>query len=173
MSETEADAAWRGFHRRWPKLKPPLRADADVCAAIRALIAGRDEATLLLGVTPELADLGASTIAVDWNAKLIAFIWPGNTAERRAILGNWLHLPCADNSISAVIGDGSMNCLHYPAGYDRVFAELARAMRPRARLAVRFYLTPENCDGVARVRDDTLSGRNKGFHPASSSRTIR
>jgi hypothetical protein len=63
-----------------------------------------------------------------------------------------------------VIGDGSLDCLNYPSGYTRIFSELARAMRPGARLAVRLYLTPEACEDVETVRVNTLSGRNKGFH---------
>jgi hypothetical protein len=164
MSETERDTGWQGFYRRWPRLKPPLKPDADVCTAIRNLIAGHDEHALLLGVTPELAGLARVTVAVDWNRNMIRYIWPGDTDTRKAILGNWLHLPCAAGSISAAIGDGSLDCLDYPAGYHRIFAELARAMRPGARLAIRFYLTPEDCEDAAAVRANTLSGRNKGFH---------
>jgi hypothetical protein len=96
MSETEPDPGWRGFYRRWPRLKPPLRADADVCAAIASLIAGHDERALLLGVTPELAGLARFTVAVDWNGKMIEHIWPGDDATRRAVLANWLYLPCTD-----------------------------------------------------------------------------
>lgn len=95
---------------------------------------------------------------------MIAHIWPGDTERRNAVLGNWLHLPCAGASMSAAIGDGSFNCLEYPSGYRRVFSELSRTMRRGGRLAVRVYLTPDDCERSETVGANTLAGRNKGFH---------
>ena len=157
------ETPWSGFHRRWPRLKPPLRPNAEVSAALTDLIADRSERALLLGVTPEFSDIALSTVAIDRSDKMIVLAWPGNSATRHAINGNWLSLPCADRCFSAVLGDGSLNCLNYPSEYERVYKELARVMRLGGRLAIRAYLTPESGDSLAGVREDAMAGRVKGI----------
>lgn len=159
-----SDTPWSEFHRRWPRLTPPLRPNADICAALKRLIAGRDERALMLGVTPELTVLAKDTVAVDWSDKMLALVWPGNTVARRAVKGNWLEMPCADRSFDSAIGDGSLNCLAYEEGYRLVFAQLARVLKPGGRVAIRMYLTPENCEPLDGVRDKAMSGRVKGIH---------
>ena len=43
-------------------------------------------------------------------------MFPANEA---AVCGNWLALPIREASSDLVIGDGSINCLTYPAGVSR------------------------------------------------------
>jgi len=81
---------------------------------------------LLLGVTPELADLGHDTIAVDRNESMIAHIWPGDTARCRAVKGEWVALPLEPQSVSAAVGDGSLSALTFPSEQGRLLSELAR-----------------------------------------------
>ena len=155
---------WDGFHRRWSRLKPPLRANAEVVAAIGQAIAGHDGRALLLGVTPELADIARTTVAVDFSEAMIAHIWPGDSETRRALHGDWLALPpVAPPALSAVIGDGSLNVIDY-ADYPALFVQLERVLAQGARLAVRVYRTPEPCDSIEQVRDKTLAGGAGGFH---------
>ena len=154
MSETP----WSEFHRRWPKLKPPLRPNEEVVAALRDAIAGGAERALLLGLTPELSEVAQETVAVDWSDKMLAMVWPGNTASRRAVQANWLQLPCKVGAFSAAIGDGSLNCLEYPRQYRLVFEELSRALRPGARLAVRVFLTPDPCETLAQLQNAAMAG---------------
>jgi hypothetical protein len=149
---------WSEFHRRWHRLKPPLRPNEEVRAALGDAISGHDQRVLLLGLTPELCEIGQQTVAVDWSAKMLAAVWPGNTATRHAVRGNWLDIPCTDGAFSAVIGDGSLNCLVHPSGYARVFDQLAWALRPGARVAIRMFLTPEPCETLAELRDATVAG---------------
>ncbi len=158
------ESTWSKFHLRWARLKPPLRANAEVCAALKGLIFNCSERTLLLGVTPELSTLGLDTVAVDWSEKMLSFIWPGNSATRRAVGADWRAFPFASRSFTAVIGDGSLNCIKYPQDYPRVFRELARVLRPGAQIALRMYLTPEPCDSLDEVRDDTMAGRVDNIH---------
>src|SRR5208282_662795 len=56
---------WSRYHAAWNKLAPPLRPNAEVCAAIRRLLGERAGPVLLLGVTPELADVAPRVVAVD------------------------------------------------------------------------------------------------------------
>jgi len=155
---------WSDFHRRWLRLKPPLRPNEEVRAAIRAALAGSLEHALLLGVTPELSDIALNTTAVDRSAMMIALAWPGNTPMRKAVNGNWLNLPCRDRLFSAVLGDGSLNCLDYPQGYRRLYEQLGRVLLPEAKLAIRCYVTPDSCETLAVVREQTMAGRRRGFH---------
>jgi hypothetical protein len=154
----------RRFSSRWSRLKPPLRPHPDVCAVVRTLIRDHAARVLLLGVTPEFADLAMQTVAIDGSDQSLALIWPGNRPTRRAVKGNWLSLPCADQSFSAALGDGSLSCLEYPSGYRRILRELARTMEPGGRIALRLYSTPDQCESVAAVRDKTMTGRVGSIH---------
>ena len=157
-------APWAAFYRLWRSSAPPLRPHADVYLAVRELVTSHTARVLLLGVTPELADIGRQTFAVDTSESAIAVIWPGSTVARHALLGDWRQLPCADDSLSAAIGDGSLNCVTYPSGYERIFAELARAVRFGGRIVIRVYVTPRACESIADVRDAAFAGRVGTIH---------
>lgn len=158
-----SDQGWATFHRRWARLKPPLRANGQVVAALGHIIEGHDDLALVLGVTPELADIAADTVAMDWSETMIAHVWPGDTPRRRAVLGDWLRMPTPARRFSAVIGDGSLNVIahaHYPA----LFGQLSGVLAPGARLAVRVYETPTPCESWAGLRQALLAGEVGGFH---------
>lgn len=152
------DRPYSAFSQHFPTLKPPLASTPEVGAAIAAAIEGRESHGLLLGVTPALTGLCRDVTAVDWNAPMIARVWPGDTVTRRAIEADWRALPVQDSIFTAVIGDGSFNCLSYPDDYRRVFAELARVLRPGARFAVRFFTAPSPAETFASIHRAALSG---------------
>ncbi len=152
------DRPYRDFSQHFPTLKPPLASTPEVGAAIAEAIGDRNGYGLLLGVTPALTGLCDRLVAMDWNASLIARVWPGDTAERRAVEADWRAMPLDDATFTAAIGDGSFNCLQYPGDYRAVFAELARVLTPGARFAVRFFTTPDPCESLADIRDAALTG---------------
>lgn len=152
------------FYGRWVCHGPPLRPPSAVPLAMRELIARHDAHVLLLGVTPELADIATRTCAVDRSRQMVSGVWPGDTGTRRAVRGNWLNLPCGDGVFSAAIGDGSFNCLEFPHGYIGLFAELARALRPGAPVIARVYLAPAGADSLTRVRSQALAGAISSIH---------
>jgi hypothetical protein len=154
---------WQNFHARWSRLQPPLRANGEVVAAIAAAIDHHRANALLLGVTPELSGIAERTTAVDWDKGMIAHIWPGDTPARRAVLADWREMSFASHRFTAVIGDGSLNSVPY-AEWQRVFARLAELLLPGARLAIRVYETPDNCETVAQIRRDAIEGFGGGFH---------
>jgi hypothetical protein len=154
---------WDDFHRRWSRLTPPLRANQEVVAAITRLIADRKERALLLGVTPELANIADSIVAVDKSQSMIDRIWPGDTQARKAVLGNWQQIPLSRREFTTVIGDGSLNTIAF-ADYAVVFSQLEKILLPGARLAVRIYETPERCETMDEIRSATMAGRAGGFH---------
>lgn len=155
---------WNEYHRHWSRLKPPLRPDSDVVAAFTHALAGHNERVLLLGVTQELAAIGAHVTAIDRNASMIANIWPGDTNARRALCGDWLALPFDENEFTAVIGDGSLSAIQYPADYRTLFAQLARVLKPDGVFACRLFLTPSEVESVEEVKALALAGKVTSFH---------
>ncbi len=149
---------WGVFHQHFPTLKPPLAVSPDVVAVVRHAIADHKTRGLLLGVTPALSELCDRTTAVDWSGAMIARVWPGDTSARQAVEADWRAMPVTEPSFTAVVGDGSFNCLTYPDDYARVFAELARVLLPGGRLAVRFFTTPDPGEALADIRHAALAG---------------
>ncbi|HME61478.1 MAG TPA: methyltransferase type 11, partial [Candidatus Binatia bacterium] len=66
------------YHHAWSHLTPPLRPPAAVVAAVRNQIRDKHGRALLLGVTPELADVTPQLVAVDRNFSMVANVWPGD-----------------------------------------------------------------------------------------------
>jgi ubiquinone/menaquinone biosynthesis C-methylase UbiE len=155
---------WEDMARKWARVKPPLRPNAEVAAAVKAELAPLGGPTLLLGVTPELATIAAPLIGIDRNPGMIACAWPGNAPGRHAVQGDWLAMPVAGDSIANAIGDGSFNTLAYPDGYVRLFDQLARVLKPGGRVIVRNFTTPVAGDTLAAVRAATLARRIVSLH---------
>jgi hypothetical protein len=155
---------WAEYHRRWRELRPPQRPHADVVSRVRSLLTGHGSSVLLLGVTPELTDIGASTFALDSSAGAVAAIWPGDTLTRRAVRGEWQHVPAPAGAFSAAIGDGSLNCVEFPCDYVRVLSELARSVRIGGRIVIRVYVTPGVCESLAEVRAAVMAGAVGSVH---------
>lgn len=152
-----------GFHRRWTRLKPPLRPDEQIVSAYRRAIEAHDKRVLLLGVTAELANLGDTVVAVDQSRKMIANAWPGDTETRKAVHGNWLAMPLESREFTAVIGDGVMTGIEFPQ-YETLFSQIGNLLLPGSRLAIRLYETPEPGETVAQVQEQTMAGKIAGFH---------
>jgi SAM-dependent methyltransferase len=153
----------RDFHRRWPTLQPPLRPPVSVAAQIAQALGSVDDPILLLGVTPELAGINRAIVAVDWNPRMIALAWPGDTADRHALLGDWKAMPLADASVGGAMGDGALTMLDWPGDAERVLAELHRVVRPGGRVAIRCFATPVGHPDVAAICAEALSGA-RAFH---------
>ncbi len=155
---------WNDFHRRWARIKAPLRPNAEIVAVFEAALAGHASRVLLLGVTQELADLGRELVAVDRSAGMIEHVWPGDLPRRHAFLGDWLDLKFPKGHFSAVIGDGSLSTLLYPAGHRAFYAQLEHLLEPGGRFIVRTFAAPEEGDTVDAVADRALAGRIANFH---------
>jgi hypothetical protein len=159
-----AQSHWEDYHRRWSRIGPPLRPDADVVRAFEDAIAGHDEHVLLLGVTRELADLGKQLTAIDKNEGQIANVWPGNNSRREAKRGDWSALPCADAVFSAAIGDGSANFPLYPDGIRIFFGEMARVLKSDGVLALRVFATPEYPEAIGELHEHVMRRGIASFH---------
>jgi hypothetical protein len=158
-----ANNHWQVYHRAWSQLTVPLRPHADVIASYRSLLQGRTGRTLLLGVTPELADLMPETTAVDHNEAMITHIWPGNTASRRAVCADWRNSSFLARAFSQCVGDGSLSSLAFD-DIATVMRELDRIVARGGRLILRAYLAPDRTEAISGLKEAALSGLLPNFH---------
>lgn len=155
---------WEKLQRHWSLLGPPLKPPPEAVDAYRDILRPRDAEVVLLGVTPELADLGRTVVALDESEQMIAMVWPGDTASRRAIRGSWFDMPFEDATVGLVAGDGCVSVLDTPATRARFFAEVARVLRPGGRAALRAFASPEAPEPLDAVRVRALGGGVSSFH---------
>jgi hypothetical protein len=155
---------WNEFHRAWSKLAPPLRPHPQVIDAVHAQVRGVPGRALLLGVTPELADLRPQLVAVDHNYAMVANIWPGDTATRWAVVGNWLTPSFRPGFFGVCVGDASLNNLHYPDQWRTFCDRLNELLAPGGKFACRITTAPEPGETLGSVRDAALSGAIGNFH---------
>jgi SAM-dependent methyltransferase len=154
----------QGYHRVWSLLIPPLRPHPNVISGYRQAFAGRSGRMLLLGVTPELADIAPDLIAVDRNAPMIANVWPGDTAARKAVQGEWRNLDFPDGTFANCVGDLSLVSQPYPDDALACVREIARVLGPGGRFACRVILPPERAESEAELREAAQSGQIGNFH---------
>lgn len=137
-------------------------------AAHAALLGERPLSALLLGVTPDVANLSwpsrSNLLAVDSSAPMVNGVWPGDVPEVRwGVCGSWLEPPCRDSSLDIVTGDGSINCLRYPETSRALAASIHRALRRDGVLILRVYAQPEPKEEPEQVFEDALSRRIPTF----------
>lgn len=161
---TASGSHFRRYYLAWSELTSPLRPHRDVVSAVKDAIGTPGGPTLLLGVTPELADVAAGLVAVDRNHSMIANIWPGNTGRSTALVGDWMALGFRSATFAACVGDGSLIAAHYPSDHAVLFAEIARVLCPGATLVLRAYVRPDAGDTALAVRQAALDGGLHDFH---------
>jgi SAM-dependent methyltransferase len=155
---------WKDYYRAWSQLTPPLRPHPQVVAAVAAEIGDTPGRTLLLGVTPELADIADDLVAVDRNYSLVSHVWPGNTQARRAMVGDWLNTNFTPGSFTTCLGDGSLSVVEFPRGTLLLCERIYEALRSGGRFVGRVYLAPEPGETVATVKAAAGSGAIRNFH---------
>ncbi len=158
------ESYWNNIPRHWARLGPPVRPNREVVEVFSRQIAEVPGKVLLLGVTPELADIGADVTAVDRNANMIKYIWPGDSASRRSCNGDWRNLQFAGGTFGSCVGDGSLNALTYPEDIAKVLRGVSQVLRPGGRFVCRLYLTPDRCESLEDVRAAAMNGGIHGFH---------
>jgi hypothetical protein len=149
---------WREYPGRWGLVSPPLRPTPETVQRIQTIVGGRSVPALLLGVTPELAQAFEALVAVDFNPAMIAKVWPGDTATKRAIDANWLHLTAKHGSFRAVIGDGSLNNIACPSEIRRLLNIVMELLEPGGTFACRLFERPNSLISEDVLRR-TISGR--------------
>lgn len=155
---------WDNYHRHWMLLEAPLRPTPETVAIFERELDLADADVLLLGVTPELAVLGRSMLAVDQSAAMISGVWAGDNASRRAVAGNWLDLPVGGASADAVIGDGCLSAVDSKMARDTLLGEIARVLKPGRRAAIRVFAGPETTEDLPGIEAQVLAGGIENFH---------
>jgi SAM-dependent methyltransferase len=165
---------WDGFAQSYARLGPPLRPTTGDIEFLEKTVADYARTNgmqrldaLLLGVTPDIVCMRwpdvTSLVAVDSSLPMARAVWPGNVAGiRNVVCGDWLSLPRRPSSCDVVIGDGSINCLRYPGGFDDFAAAVSSVLRPNGVLILRVYLQAVPRESA----DDVLSdaGSISSFH---------
>jgi SAM-dependent methyltransferase len=152
------------YHRAWSQLGPPLRPPPETIVAFREQLKDVHGRTLLLGVTPELAEAVPDLIAIDRNYSMVANVWPGNTPTRFAFVADWRRANFKSDTFSICLGDGSLSFLTFPREAVALFLELNRIVKAGGRAVFRVYLAPDIAEKTTALRDEVLSGKIRNFH---------
>lgn len=155
---------WSDFASKWHRMASPLRPCPEDVDIIQRALAPGGGSYLLLGVTPELTNPPGHLTALDHNAAMIGAVWPGNHSRRNAVQGDWLQMPFAAHSFDAIIGDGSLTLLSYPAQYRGVLAQCKQMLKPGGKILIRLFASPEQAETCADVCAAALDGRIGSFH---------
>ncbi|MBL8905190.1 MAG: class I SAM-dependent methyltransferase [Rhizobiales bacterium] len=155
---------WQTYHRRWSGLEAPLRPNSEIRARIVDLVGSGSDRVLLLGVTPELALSFENVVAVDKSAAMIANIWPGDGAKRRAIQADWLELDGSLGRFTAAIGDGSGNVLSHPGEIRQLLLTVREHLEPGGRFVCRLYARPEKPWSWQELLDEAAGRATVNFH---------
>ncbi len=161
MSPSTPNDHWLNLAGQWNRLGPPLRPCAEDVENFRQAMSDDAGRCLLLGVTPELADISVQLTAIDNSAAMIDALWSGRPV---AILGDWLDLPFAPATFNTVIGDGCLVLLAQPVQQRRLFEQLVRVIAPGGKILLRVFVSPEQSESRESVCRDALQGKMRGFH---------
>lgn len=159
-----SDGGWREFHKRAAVLGLPQVPNAAIAGRYARLIEHHDARVLLLGITRALADLGRDLTAIDKSQTQIDRMWPGDRADRRALLGDWLEMEPPRRRFSAAIGDGCLSTLEWPGDYCRVTERVAEMLEPGGVVAIRCFIAPDEPDTLEQIADEVLSGSETDVH---------
>lgn len=146
-----AHEPWSDFAERWSRLGSPLRPCAEdlqrfhnvwLDSLPNGLPPQRLE-ILSLGVTPEFAlypwPAETRLTAIDASDEMIRHVWPGDTADRRSVRGDWLAMPFADTSFDLILNDAGLLLMAGPEKLRAAALELRRVLRPQGRIVLRHF----------------------------------
>jgi hypothetical protein len=170
-----ASAYWNSFSDPWRYVRPPLRPDASDVAAVRRValrradeLSGNRMRTLLLGVTPEIANLdwptGTELRAIDRSPEMIARHWSGDRPGRTAACLDWFQGVPLHGPWDFMVADGSLNCLR-DTGRVKALIELLQHHSQRGALLVaRCFVEPEPRQPPEAVFRNLRMGNYDSFH---------
>jgi hypothetical protein len=176
MTEPSRPEHWNAQAARWQLVGAPLRpAPADIeylTASVRRLCpplqGSEPRRALLLGVTPEIANIAwqppVRLVALDQAEAMVRAVWPGDTATRRAVVGDWLTVQLAEASFDLALGDGIFSLFAFPDGYGELARALARAVKPAGLLSVRLFCRPEASESLDALFAELFGGAIGSFH---------
>jgi SAM-dependent methyltransferase len=166
---------WAMHAARWKRLGPPLRPRAEDLQRLhetwrRSLPASppRSIDLLSLGVTPEIALFpwteAVRVQAIDASEEMIRTVWPGDTSQRQAVLGNWLQTPFADASFDLIVCDAGLVQLVGRESVTRLGGELLRLLKENGRVVMRHFSRPVPAETERSIHAAVEAGQMPGFH---------
>lgn len=167
---------WSAFATNWARVASPLRPLPEDLrrlqqAWVSSLPAGLPERqvdVLMLGVTPEFALFRWAAQfqlrALDCSPEMIRGVWPGDTPERQALLGDWRRMPFADASFDLIICDTGLALLVEMADLLATGREIYRLLRPGGRAVLRHFAPPARDETPAVLVAATEAGTVANFH---------
>ena len=176
MTTASSPEHWNAHAARWQLIGAPLRpAPADIAYvtdSVARLCPARDAATprhaLLLGVTPEIADIAwqppLRLVAIDKSEGMVKAVWPGDTPTRRALVGDWLTLELPEAPFDLAVGDGIFSIFGFPDGYRQLATALAQLLKPAGLISVRLFCRPEPAESLDAVFGALFAGAIGNFH---------
>lgn len=110
----------------------------------------RRRIALILGATPELADLTSSmgwgTLRIDCNPAMLAAadlrLRNGNRSFEQAVVADWLKLPLPPSSVDLVLGDAALNNIPHEM-MPVAISSLRRVCRSGAKVLMRQIVLPD------------------------------
>lgn len=173
-SAKAGSGVWKQHAQQWQRIGAPLRPSAEdgslmLELAASALSGKPTPRVVILGVTPELVRLpwpaDARLLALDQSAEMIASIWqPHPDVESRVREARWQSMPVDNQSISLIVGDGSLNALTSLQEYLDVFTEAARALKSDGALVLRCFVRPDRAETLDAVASAALAGEVGSMH---------
>ena len=167
---------WSAHAGGWSQLGSPLRPCPEDLqrfhqawtGSLPAGLPQRRIDILSLGVTPEIAlhPWASEThiTAIDASEEMIRQVWPGDSAERRAVHGDWLAMPFADASFDLILNDAGLLLM---AGAEKLRAaanELRRVLRPTGRVILRHFARPSSPEPLDALVRAVADGKLRNFH---------
>ncbi|MCW8840767.1 MAG: class I SAM-dependent methyltransferase [Gammaproteobacteria bacterium] len=165
---------WRAHARQWQRVGAPLRPtqeDGELLLALSAPALSESVCArlLVMGVTPEVVQLEwpshVELLAVDHSQEMIDSVWcPHHSIPSAVKQASWQSMPLEEDSVDSAVGDGCLTVLPSLADYERVFAEVARVLRPGGSLVLRCFIRPDTGESIESVVADAMAGRVGSFH---------
>ncbi|HYG22265.1 MAG TPA: class I SAM-dependent methyltransferase [Verrucomicrobiae bacterium] len=175
MNPATVPAYWDLMALQFRHQQPPLRPCAEDVRiheeTLRSWIRhhpNRRMNALLLGVTPELADMNwpdsSQLLAMERSQRMIEHVWPGDIeGHRRVICDNWFSAELPEQSFDVVIGDGVLTGLSYPLRYREIAHRVSRWLRPDGLLLLRAFIRPSVPETLERIAADLVANRIPRF----------
>jgi SAM-dependent methyltransferase len=118
---------------------------------------------VLLGVTPEIVGqpwpINVNFRAFDQSEEMIASVWQPNTSITSSVeQACWQSMPVNDSTVDIILGDGCTTQLPDKLAYQKLFAELARVLRPNGNIVMRCFIRPQWHESLDQVVRDALAG---------------
>ena len=175
VTSQKQTAIWERHSIQWRHIGVPLKpSDSDsnfMLESITHLIGNCSNRFVVgvLGVTPEVIQLKwpsqVDVEAFDHSSGMIDSVWQPNVNNpSRVTHAFWQTLPIENESLDAIVGDGSFNVLLSLGTYIEVLTELHRTLKPNANIIVRCFIRPLVTEKIEAIIKDVNNNKIESFH---------